>query len=811
MAIKKTQLYSMLWSSCDALRGAMDASQYKDYVLVLLFVKYMSDKAKYDRNSLVVIPEGCTFDDFVKLKNQPNIGEEINKKLAKIAAEYELEGVLTNADFNDTNRLGKGKNLVSTVSNLIGVFENANLDMGKNHSGGDDLIGDAYEYLMRNFAQDSGKSKGQFYTPAEVSRLVAKLIGIADDDRDENISIYDPACGSGSLLLRAKAEAKGEVSLNGQESDLSTIGMARMNMMLHGEQAADLRHDDTLNSPQHTEGGRLSTFDYVVANPPFSLKQWWKHDSTTDPYNRWNETIGVPPASCGDYAWLLHIINSLKPGGKGACILPHGVLFRGGSEAKIRQNLIEKFGYIKGVVGLPSNLFYGTGIPACIVIVEKPKAGELQSRDIFFIDAKDGFKKDGPKNRLREQDIRRISDIWQAQIDIPHVSHKASFVEIEKNNFNLNVPRYVSPRPREVEQNILCHLHGGLPQSDIDEKELLWYQCPTLKNTLFKSVGEGVYELRCELEKIYGQVVGDASFKEQVENYSTFISLWQDDVRQKLYAVGSGSNTRQLIESLTKTLMEDFETEESLVFNYDAYDALYNYWNSTMLDDCCMIRDLGWKAEVHPPYKDEKQDTFKSSYKWDELESDLLPATIVARKHFADKLKDMAAVNKLLESQVADKDKYYEDNKKYFFENKFGVSPSDAVIKRIAKFELKNNDSLYDQATKKAWRECMKKIEECEKTRKTLKLQNDLLCQLLMGKYKELGESEVREMVVEDKWLTDLENAFKAEMEKTCNNVVAELTSMCNNYATSLDEITQRVERSRNVVDSVFEKMGIKI
>ena len=287
MAIKKSQLYSALWDGCDELRGGMDASQYKDYVLVVLFVKYISDKAKKDPDMLISVPEGCSFDDMVALKGKTNIGEEMNKILEKLAEANGLTGVITNADFSDENKLGKGKDLVETVSKLIAVFQREELDFSNNRAADDDLIGDAYEYLMKNFASESGKSKGQFYTPAEVSRIMAKVIGIGKDER-QMISIYDPTCGSGSLLLRAKAEAKHNVSIDGQEKDLATIGMARMSMIIHGVDDAELRHGDTLNDPLHKENDiTLQTFDYVVANPPFSMKGWRKSAKEQDTFGRW--------------------------------------------------------------------------------------------------------------------------------------------------------------------------------------------------------------------------------------------------------------------------------------------------------------------------------------------------------------------------------------------------------------------------------------------------------------------------------------------------------------------------------------------
>lgn len=442
MAVKKSELYSTLWKCCDELRGGMDASQYKDYVLVILFVKYISDKSRSDEGFDIDIPEGCYFEDFVALKGNPNIGEEMNKKMAALAEANQLDGVFV-ADFEDDAKLGKGKDKVETLSKLIAVFQNENLDFSKNRAADDDLIGDAYEYLMKNFATESGKSKGQFYTPAEVSRVMAKVIGLGDARNGKKTTIYDPTCGSGSLLLRAMCETPDGATIYGQEKDNATVGLAKMNMILHNEIYADIKQGDTINDPQFKDDDQLKTFDYIVANPPFSTKSWLKSAKTEDEYHRWGEgiKIGVPPEKNGDYAFLLHIVRSLKQTGCAACILPHGVLFRGNAEAQIRKYLVAEKRYIKGIIGLPANLFYGTGIPACIIIVEKSEA--VGRKGVFMIDAKSGYIKDGAKNRLREQDIRRIVDVWQAQRDVPHYARFVPMEEIERNDYNLNIPRYV--------------------------------------------------------------------------------------------------------------------------------------------------------------------------------------------------------------------------------------------------------------------------------------------------------------------------------------------------------------------------------
>lgn len=481
MAIKKSELYSSLWASCDELRGGMDASQYKDYVLVMLFVKYISDKYAGVPYAPITVPKGASFKDMVALKGNPNIGDDINKKImGPIADANKLSDM---PDFNDVNKLGSGKEMVDRLTNLIAIFENKGLDFSKNRAEGDDILGDAYEYLMRHFATESGKSKGQFYTPAEVSRIMAKIIGINNKNTSASTTAYDPTCGSASLLLKVADETGKKITIYGQEKDSATSGLARMNMILHDCPTAEIKQGNTLANPVFlNDNGALKTFDYVVANPPFSDKCWGNGvDAVNDIHGRFKD-YGIPPSKNGDYAYLLHIIRSLKSKGKGACILPHGVLFRGNVEEEIRRNIIRR-GYIKGVIGLPANLFYGTGIPACIVVIDKENANNRKG--IFMIDAGKGFMKDGNKNRLRDMDIHKIVDIFNRQLEIPKYSRMVSVAEIETNEFNLNIPRYIDSQEAEDIQDIEAHLKGGIPKRDIDALENYWMVYPTLKNALF--------------------------------------------------------------------------------------------------------------------------------------------------------------------------------------------------------------------------------------------------------------------------------------------------------------------------------------
>ena len=523
MAVKKSEIYSRIWQGCDVLRGGMDASQYKDYVLSILFIKYVSDKYAGQPYGAIKVPAGASFADMVALKGRTDIGDQINKKIiAPLAAANKLGGF---PDFDDSGKLGSGKQKQDTLTNLIAVFEDPALNFARNRAEGDDILGDAYEYLMRHFATESGKSKGQFYTPAEVSRIMAQIIGIQNPRTNNQTTVYDPTCGSGSLLIKVADAAGVRVTLYGQEKDGSTAGLAQMNLILHDYAGAVIHPgQSTLAAPFFRDGEALKTFDYVVANPPFSDKRWSQgmdpnelkpglaiKEESPDTVNfRRFDGFGVPPPKQGDYAYLLHIIRSLKPTGKGACILPHGVLFRGNAEAEIRKNLIQR-GLIRAIIGLPPNLFYGTGIPACIVLIDKENAGAR--RGIFMIDASRGFMKDGPKNRLREMDLHRIVDVFRRGADAPKYARMVGYDEIEKNDFNLNLPRYIDSQPPEDRQDIEGHLKGGIPQRDVEALAAYWAVCPNLKAALFRPNRPGYLDLAVKPEAIRAAIHDHPEFR----------------------------------------------------------------------------------------------------------------------------------------------------------------------------------------------------------------------------------------------------------------------------------------------------------
>jgi type I restriction enzyme M protein len=601
MPIKKSKLYSSLWSSCDELRGGMDASQYKDYVLVLLFIKYVSDKYAGVPYAPITIPAGASFKDMVALKGKSDIGDRINKKIiAPLANANKLSDM---PDFNDATKLGTGKEMVDRLTNLIAIFENKALDFSKNRAEGDDILGDAYEYLMRHFATESGKSKGQFYTPAEVSRIIARIVGIRGAKTSAATTVYDPACGSGSLLLKVGDEAGTAVTLYGQEKDAATSGLARMNMILHNNPTALIVQGNTLADPKFKDGDTLKTFDYVIANPPFSDKRWSTGiDPLNDPYQRF-QPFGTPPAKQGDYAYLLHIVRSLKSTGKGACILPHGVLFRGNAEADIRRNLVRR-GYIKGIIGLPANLFYGTGIPACIVVIDR---GDAHARKgIFMIDASGGFMKDGPKNRLRAQDIHKIVDVFTRRLDVPRYARMVGVEEIEKNEFNLNLPRYIDSQTPEDAQDIASHLQGGIPAADVDALARYWAVCPQLRQALFKPNRPGYFDLAVEKSTVKAAIYEHPEFAAFVAGMNVYFAAWRKKASTALKGLKLGFHPKELIVQISEDLLAHYASKP-LIDSYDIYQHMMDYWAETIQDDCYQIAADGWKAETSRVIETEKR------------------------------------------------------------------------------------------------------------------------------------------------------------------------------------------------------------
>ena len=494
---------------------------------------------------------------------------------------------------------------------------------------------------MRHFATESGKSKGQFYTPAEVSRVIARVIGISPDNTRASTTAYDPTCGSGSLLLKVAAQAGKRITIEGQEKDVTTAGLARMNMILHDFPTANIVSGDTLVAPKFKNGEQLRTYDYVVANPPFSDKNWATGlTPSTDPFQRF--AWGEPPAKQGDYAYLLHLIRSMKGAGKAACILPHGVLFRGNAEATIRQQLVRS-GYLKGIIGLPANLFYGTGIPACIVVLDKDNAAGRKG--VFMIDASKGFRKDGPKNRLREQDIHRIVDVFTKQADVPRYARLVPLDEIAdpKNDFNLNLPRYIDSTEPEDLQDIDGHLRGGIPERDLDALGAYWKVLPSVRGVLFESGGRpGYARLKSPLVEVKPAILGHAEFAAFQQKATKGFADWRKVTTPRLTSFDKDGHPKALIETIAEDLLAAFR-QSPLLDAYDVYQHLMDYWAETMQDDAYLIAADGWVTGAQPreivqvKNKDKKL-TWPESHDYlkgkRRFKSDLVPAPILVARYF---------------------------------------------------------------------------------------------------------------------------------------------------------------------------------
>ncbi len=647
MAIKKSELYRSLWASCDELRGSMDASQYKDYVLVLLFMKYVSDKG----GALVTIPDGCSFKDFSKLKGKSNIGEQLRMKIGDFAKANDLFGIITQADFDDDEKLGKGKAKIERLSNLIAIFERPELDFSGNTAEGDDLLGDAYEFLMRHFATESGKSKGQFYTPAEVSRIMAQVIGINENTKRSD-TVYDPTCGSGSLLLKVAAESPEGITIYGQEMDNPTRGLAVMNMWLHGNPTAEIVQGNTLASPEFTnkKTGALESFDFVVANPKFSDKTWTTGlDPHNDVFERFKGYDSIPPKKNGDYAYLLHFIKSMKnEKGKGAIVLPLGVLFRGNAEADIRKKIIKKK-YIKGIIGLPANLFYGTGIAACIVVLDKEDAQHRNG--IFMIDGSKGYIKDGNKNRLRERDIHKIVDTFNNRIPIDKYSRMIPLSEIAdpKNDYNLNIPRYIDSQEPEDLQDIEAHLVGDIPTRDIDELSKYWDVYPSLKNILFiPSNRKNYLSLDIVKTEIKNTIFNYSEFVDFSKKMDDLFSEWESKTASYMKDLKKGIQPKREIKKISESLLKHY-SNKPLVDEYSIFQHLMDYWAETMQDDLYELAADGWEAG------NEVKRLTRKTKKGDEeiekeitgiagLEGRLIPPSLIIQEYFA---SEQAAIDDL--------------------------------------------------------------------------------------------------------------------------------------------------------------------
>ncbi|MGV9563911.1 type I restriction-modification system subunit M [Streptomyces sp. NPDC003480] len=813
MALKKSDLYSSLWSSADELRGSMDASQYKDYVLTLLFVKYVSDKAKADPYAPIRVPEDGSFDYLITLKGKSDVGEKVNVAIRKLAEANDLQGVINNADFDDPTKLGSGKDLQDKVSNLIGIFQD--MDFSGSKAEGDDLLGDAYEYLMRHFATQSGKSKGQFYTPAEVSRVMAQLLQIPAGT-PKATTVYDPTCGSGSLLIKVADAAPNGLSIYGQENDNATWALARMNMILHGNETHEIVQGNTLSDPRFRQGDKLDTFDYLVANPPFSVKTW-KNGFEKD-YGRF-DGYAWPPDKIGDYAFLLHMIKSLKSTGKGVVVLPHGVLFRGNTEAAIRTELIKR-GLIKAVIGLPTNLFYGTGIPACLLVLDKKDA---QSRTgIFMIDASKGFEKDGPKNRLRPRDMHKIVDAFINQKEIDRYSRMVPLSEISdpKNDYNLNIPRYIDSSEPEDIQDLHAHLQGGIPNRDLDALQPYWDAFPSLRADLFKPLRAGYSKLTVDKADIHGKVTDSSEYQAFAQGTADMVASWWAKKSELLAGITSETRANDLIHDISEALLNAFRPRP-LIDEYGVYEQLMSYWNASMHDDVALIVSEGWDDAVKPrlarTWKDKNNKTkYEDAHivmgtranakRW---VMDLLPPEYVIARFFPE---EKAKLDELNSEQEAASQALEEYTEEHAIEGGllWDAVEDDKITRKLASARLRTAMREGAEGDEiQALQQVIKLYDTEAATKKAVKEATAELEQLALAQYPKLTTDDIQSLVIDDKWGGTIHGRIGGEVTALGQALVARLRVLADRYESTVGDLDTQIEVLAARVANHLAAMGV--
>ena len=814
LALKKSDLYSSLWSSADELRGSMDASQYKDYVLTLLFVKYVSDKAKADPYALIEVPEDGSFDYLVTLKGKSDVGEKVNVAIRKLAEANGLQGVINNADFDDPTKLGSGKDLQDKVSNLIGIYQD--MDFSGSQAEGDDLLGDAYEYLMRHFATQSGKSKGQFYTPAEVSRVMAQLLQIPVGT-PKSTTVYDPTCGSGSLLIKVADAAPNGLTIYGQENDNATWALARMNMILHGNETHEIVQGNTLADPKFRDADNLATFDYLVANPPFSVKTW--QNGFEKDYGRF-DGYAWPPDRNGDYAFLLHMVKSLRSTGRGVVVMPRGVLFRGNAEATIRTELIKR-GLIKTIIGLPANLFYGTGIPACLFVLDKNDAADRTG--IFIVDASKGFDKDGPKNRLRSRDMHKIVDTFVNQKEIDRYSRMVPLSEIRdpKNDYNLNIPRYIdSSKPEDI-QDLHAHLQGGIPDRDLDALQPSWDAFPSLRAELFKPLRKGYSELTVDKVDIQSKVTGSSEYQAFARGTADTVASWWSDKRKVLVDITSSTRPHDLIHDVSEALLEAFRPRP-LIDEYGVYEQLMSYWNASMHDDVALIVSDGWDGAAKPrsarTWKDKNNNTkYEDAHivtgtrgnvkRW---VMDLIPPEYVIARFFPNERAE-------LDDLVAEQDAASQEVGEYTDEHAveegllWEAAEDDKITKTLAAARLrvaKREGAEPDEI--QALQHVMKLFEAEAAAKKAVKEAILKLEELVLSQYPKLTPDDIQTLVIDDKWGGTIGSRIAGEVTALGQALITRLHVLADRYAATVVELNAEVDALSAKVTAHLAAMGVK-
>jgi type I restriction enzyme M protein len=627
-----------------------------------------------------------------------------------------------------------------------------------------------------------------------------------------------PTLRSGSLLLKVGDEAGTPVTLYGQEKDAATSSLARMNMILHNNPTALIMQGNTLTDPKFKDGDTLKTFDFVVANPPFSDKRWSTGlDPLNDPYERF-KSFGTPPGKQGDYAYLLHIVRTLKSTGKGACILPHGVLFRGNAEADIRRALVRK-GYIKGIIGLPANLFYGTGIPACIVVIDKEDAHARKG--IFMIDASAGFMKDGPKNRLRAQDIHKIVDVFNKRLEVDKYARMVSFEEIERNEFNLNLPRYIDSQTSEDVQDIAGHLQGGIPGADVEALRKYWDVCPSLKGSLFRALRPNYFALSVPLSELKATIYAHPEFVAFIADMNKHFNKWKKKSAASLMDLKAGCHPKSIISDLAEDLLTHYKKVESgkfkvesetlnsplsLLNSYDIYQHLMDYWAQTMQDDCYLIASDGFKAETYRIIETDKKGKEKDKG-WT---CDLIPKYMIVARYYIKEQTEIDALTAELEAvtaRLAELEEEHGGDEGAFAElekvNKANVS---ARVKELkVEGQTSNVESGEELAALEEWLRL--NIEEGELKKKLKDAEADLDAKAYVH-YPKLTEAEIKTLVVNDKWLAALDAVVHGEMDRVSQSLTQRVKELSERYETPLPQLTERVTELENKVNHHLERMG---
>ncbi len=826
MAVKKSELYSVLWEACNKLRGGVEPSRYKDYVLVLLFFKYVSDKYKGQPFAEFKVREGCSFDDLTLLKGKSDVGEKVDIILQQFLEDNKLIGSLPDVSFNNADELGTGKELVDKVSGLISIFQNPDIDFKNNRAGGDDIIGDAYEYFMMKFAQESGKSKGQFYTPSEVSRIIARLIGIGNikESSTKKWTLFDPAAGSGSLLIRAADEAPVDkngqsiVTIFGQEKIKDTAGLAKMNLVLHQKGTGEIKYGNSLAAPAFTNEYGLRKFDFIVMNPPFSDKDWSDGIKISeDVFKRFDE-FGFPPEKNGDYAWFLHVMKSLNLDGKAGIILPHGVLFRGGAEETIRKNILQKK-WIKGIISLPANLFYGTGIPACIILIDKENAKNREG--IFLIDASSGFKKDGNKNRLREQDIERIVQVYNNKIEIEGYSRFVEYDEIldeSKHNGNLNIPRYIQKIEDTLPQNIATHLNGGIPGIDVESLKKLWDISPSLKQKIFSCVDKenDIYKLVHSSDEIENRIREDKDIIKQIEiETMKKFENWKKNVKDSLQNINKQTEPKKLIRKISMQLLKEYE-DTKLLDHYDVYDCLLNYWNDKLQDDVYIIKNFGYDSGRELKFEYEKKrkngEVTENKSKVKSFDGEIIPKEIIEKEYF---MKEKDEIRKLVEKaerlDLELLEMLEEESGEDGLFNEVLNSKGNGILKKVLNArikEIENKKTLEDEY--RVLCTYLKKQDEKDIVDKKIKLLCKELDCKVREKYSKLSIDEIKYLLFDLKWMHKIQNDVKELMDQILNSLSSRILLIAKRYEYSLKQIEEDTEHSRESVISALKRMGYK-